>query len=490
VIPLGRRSTLIGLSLEPRETVVCRVRRLGRQAVVSAILRVPIPASLFKTAPERAGQELRRHLQAAAFRLNRARLDSCLVFLPLSWAFMTEVDLPDLAEADLQNFIRLEAERRFPLVPDDLALAVVHPRAGRNAQAAQHSLLVGAPSEYLSNIEKALRVARVRPVGMTFAIAALAEEWTDEPCVLIRAGKGFLDLAVTGGKASAPLLKNLVWQEGASHEDAPPDVREFARQLRITLAQLEPERRDRVRTAVLYGGDEWREGTPSFSVIGECLSALGIALQEGVRAAVQADAALGSEEAPPALLAGGARVLLQGKPWIELMPPRKAWTHNAHAPAFAALLSARSVRWTLGAAGAAILLLAAAFGLQARRLAQFEDDWSAIAPRVEQARALQERVRKYRTWYDDSVASLAIPMWLAAAFPNEGSVWIKTLHVKDRTIATCSGIAANRSAWMEVLDNLGKNKDLDDLQVVQTRGDAPFSFTLTFRWKGGGAGGL
>ena len=470
-----RRTTLIGLSLQPYETMICRVRRQGKLAEVSTLTRAPIPASAFKTEPKRAGQELRAHLRTA-----HIRPESCVVCLPLSWAFTSELDLPDLSKPDLQSFIRLEAERRFPLAPDDLVLAVAQrkrPDETASPAASCRSLLVGIPAECLSNVEKALRSARLRPLSMTFAIAALAGEHARDHCALIQVGKGFVDFAVVADDTS-PILRNLAWQESsgaesgldgdvATQEEVPFDSREMARQLRITLAQIPSNQRDSVERAVLYGGGEWPE--TATDLLRESLAGLGMTLEEGRSAESVA----------------ATRTLLGQTSAIELYVQKKT-----HMPTVMARFSARSVRWALGVAGAAILLLMAAFGLQGWQLAQLENQWSEIGPRVEAAKSLQERVRKYRSWYDDSIPSLALLEKLASAFPGEGSVWVKNLRVKDRTSATCSGVASNRTAWMQVMDRLGKNKDLDELQVVQARGDTPFSFTLTFRWKGKDAGGF
>ena len=467
-----RRSSLLCISIQPYEIAVCRARRQGRQAVASAVSRAPIPAALVRAEPERAGQELRRALKAA-----RIGKEPVAVCLPLNWAFTAEIALPDLAEPDLQEFVRIEAERRFPLAPEDLAIKVAHIRAARNGLPGRRALLVGVALEHLARIDTMLRAARLRAISMTFGIAALAGAYVETPCTLIRAGAGFVDLAIVPDGAP-PILRNLIWREDGAPEDVPPDARELARQLRITLAQLDPEQSERTDTALLHGDAAWRAGTANFAAIEESLAGLDIVLRDE-------GASADDGQAPAALLAAAGEVMLRGAAEVELITKRKA-----HVPAFASRFSGRTARLAIGTACGAAALLAVSFGMQARQLADLDAQWSAISPGVEQVKLLQERVRKYRSWYDDSVASLAIPVWLAEAFPNEGSVWIKTLHVKDRTIATCSGVAANRNAWMEVLDKLGKNKDLDDLQVVQTRGDAPFSFTLTFRWKGKDAGGL
>ena len=458
----NRHASIIGISLEPGEVEICRLRREGKQVGLAAHVRGPVPAGVFKNDPVRAGQELRALLHES-----RIRPERCVVCLPLNWAFLSELDLPDLSEADLQGFIRLEAERRFPLSPDDLVLAVSY-RGG--TQEGRRALLAAVPAEYLANVGKALRAARLRPVSITFGMDALAAECAGTGLAVVSLGKGFVDLAVAGG-GGFPLLKNLVWQEDPAQENLPPDVREMTRQLRIALAQLAPERRESVKSAAWFGCGEWPE--ESVASLTQSCSGLGIALERGTAGA------LDGSGVSRALLAGATRVLSGPKAGIDFHTKQKAQLKS-----ITARLSGRNIRSVIAAAGAVIFLVAAAFSMQGRELSQLEDQWAEISPQVKAAKGFQDQVRKYRPWFDNSVPSLSIPKSLAQAFPEGGTVWLKSLRIKDRTFATCTGSASNRSDWMSLLEKLGKDPGLDNLQVVQARGDAPISFTFTFRRKG------
>lgn len=464
----NRRSSIIGISLEPREVEICRLRREGKQISVSAHARGAIPAGIFKSDPVRAGQELRALLQES-----RIRPERCVVCLPLSWAFMCEIDLPDLSEADLQGLIRLEAERRFPLSPDDLVLAVSY-RGG--AREGRRVLLAAVPADHVSSVGKALRAARLRPVSMTFGMDALGAGCAGANPAAISLGKGFVDLAVAG-EGSPPLLKNLAWQEDPAREGLCSDVREMTRLLRIALAQLPPKRRELVTSAVWFGCGEWPQ--EDLTLMEESLSGLGITLDKGAAAGISDPAAVSQP-----LLAGATRALCASNAGIEFRVRQKAQLRSV-----AARLSGRNIRWVFAAAGALILLVTAAFSLQGWELTQLVSQWGEIGPQVKAAKGFQDQVRKYRSWYDNSIPSLAIPKSLAEAFPENHTVWIKSLRIKDRTFATCNGNASNRGDWMLLLEKLGKDPNIDNLQVVQARGDAPFSFTLTFRRKGGGADG-
>ena len=460
---LHRRSVFLALSLEPHEICVCRLRRQGKQNEIVAQLRAPIPANAFRTAPTRAGQELHTALQSA-----HIRPEHCVVCLPLSWAFTAEINLPSLSEADLQSFIQLEAERRFPLSADDLMLTLAH---RQTTPEGQRALLIGVSREYLSNVGKALQLAKLTPTHITFGISILQEMCAEAHTLLFQFGKGFIDLAIVN-EGEIPLFKNLVWQEGPTPPDLPSDIREMNRQLRIALAQLPAEQRTAISSATVYGDGAWSaEALPSFR---ESFAGLNLALAVG-ESPVHSE----NPQVSLGLLACATHILSGKSPTIELVTK----PHNR----FRSMLgrfSARRTRSIFAAISIVIFLLGATFGLQARKLASLEQQWATLEPQIKEAKDLQDRIKKYRSWYDESIPSLAIPASLFSAFPEEGTVWIKSLVIKDQTKVTCSGSASDRKDWMDVLAKLGMNHDLENLKVNNTRGVTPFSFTLEFQWKG------
>jgi hypothetical protein len=456
-----RNGSILGLSLEPDEVKICGLRRTGKGIEAGTPVNVPLAALAFRSDPVNTGVVLRHHLKAAGLAPQR-----CVVCIPLTWAFTSVVDLPELSEADLQGFIAMEAERRFPLPANELQLTVVYPHV---EQGVRRALLLGVPTQYVTSVEAALKAAKLRPVAITLAASALADDASATDGVLLQIGKGFVDLAVIG-EGGLLALRNLIWSEGSSETVNPPDVREIARQLRISLAQAPPERRALLKTAILYGGTDW---TPALRVaLSEAFTTQGMTLSEG-----SASSVLSPPQTSSALLAAGARALQGAAFSVNVLPKRKSRLHAS------TRFTPKNIRRVAIVAVAALALLVGAYWWQGERLASLQSTWTAIGPRVDSVKALQDRVRKYRTWYDDAIPSLSIPKCLATAFPEDGTVWVKSLNVKDGVNVTCTGSARSRSEWMQVMDKLGKSGELDNLQVVQTRGDTPFGFTMTFRWK-------
>jgi hypothetical protein len=186
--------------------------------------------------------------------------------------------------------------------------------------------------------------------------------------------------------------------------------------------------------------------------------------------------AVASADWSPAVSA--AAMLLQGFSLpVNFLPP--------YVSPFRRVLSRFSARRTLytgGAIGALFLAVALAFGIQGLILARLESRWSAMDPRVKHAEDVQGKIRAFRPWFEESAPSLRILRQIAAAFPVDGSIWVKSLQVKDLSQVTCSANARSNRDWLAVLEALRKIPGVSDLQVSQVRGDAPLQFTLSFKW--------
>ena len=67
---------------------------------------------------------------------------------------------------------------------------------------------------------------------------------------------------------------------------------------------------------------------------------------------------------------------------------------------------------------------------------------------------LQEQIRQYRPWYDESVRGLTILKRLTENFPEDGSVTAKTVEIRDLNAVTCTGIARNYQALLKTVERL------------------------------------
>src|SRR5262249_35934886 len=161
---------------------------------------------------------------------------------------------------------------------------------------------------------------------------------------------------------------------------------------------------------------------------------------------------------------------------FELLPPRiSAWRQMT------TRYSSGKLR-TAGLAGGIVLfLLLTAFGYQEWQLARYQSQWNAMAPKVKELKSVNDQIRRFRPWYDDSMRALTILKQLTAAFPEDGSVSAKTIEIRDLNAVTCTGTTRDRQGVLKVFDGLRTN--VADLKLENIRGNkSPLQFTFDFHW--------
>jgi hypothetical protein len=105
-----------------------------------------------------------------------------------------------------------------------------------------------------------------------------------------------------------------------------------------------------------------------------------------------------------------------------------------------------------------------------------------MKPRVTELDKMQQDIRRYRPWFDESMRTLSIMRRLTEAFPEDGVVSAKRVEIRDPAIVTCSGTARDIPSVLNVCAHLRAMKEVTDVQTDQFRGKAPVQFSFHFRW--------
>jgi len=133
-----------------------------------------------------------------------------------------------------------------------------------------------------------------------------------------------------------------------------------------------------------------------------------------------------------------------------------------------------------------LLIIAGLFAYQQWQLNSLGAQWRAMASNVGEAQKLQDQIRTYRPWFDESVRGLSILKQIAAAFPEDGVVSAKTLEIRDLTAVTCTGVARDDQARIKTMDKLRSAPGIADFHEGPVRGKSPIQFTFSFSWNEGG----
>ncbi|HXT39390.1 MAG TPA: hypothetical protein VN887_05155, partial [Candidatus Angelobacter sp.] len=154
------------------------------------------------------------------------------------------------------------------------------------------------------------------------------------------------------------------------------------------------------------------------------------------------------------------------------------------------------LRKIAAAAAAVMVIVLGLFGFQEWRLMRLRSQWKAISPKVRELGGIQDQIRKYRPWFDESFRYLSIMRDLANAFTADGSVTAKTLTVRDLSegrdatemrgmnAISCSGNAENYAAVVTTIHKLGAIAGVTNFNY-QIRGKSPMQFTFDFQMSGG-----
>ncbi len=457
-------SAILGLALDGHRLEAVSVKRTNGSVRIQGNTAASLELNLLTDDPELVGREIRNHLDRAGLK-ERA----CAVCLPLDWALTLHVPVPELPPEDVESFLNIEAERGFPFGQDMLATMTSRCRGSNGAQFAT---LIAIPKENLFTLQKVLKAAQLRPLTFSLGMPALLDAGESEGVAGVRVGENSVELEVTcgGGIAALRPLQGALEQDGVRKK---PYADVVARELRITLGQLPPELRETVHRLKLFGTNE------DLGRFAEELQArtklMGLQLELvpsysekdfGVRVPNEAIVA-------PALSLA-LRTLTGRGTGLEFLPPKvSAWKQLTQRYSSAKLV------WTGAAAGAIILLVAGLFIYQQWQLNRWTTRWSAIKRPVTDLDTMQQQIRRYRPWFDDSFKCMSILRRVTEAFPEDGSVYAKTVEIRDPGLITCSGTARDQQALSRVYDQLRAMKEITSVQYDSIRGK---QFTLNIHW--------
>lgn len=463
------RTSLLALAFDGSQLEGVELRRTNGAVEPRHHFRVSLSLDLLTNEPELVGREIRKHLDAAGVRERR-----CVVGLPLNWALTLMTALPDLPEADVQSLLLIEAERGFPYSLD--ALLVAQSRGVRPGQAGW-AMQVAIPREHVARLEAVLQAAQLRPVGLSLGIVALQPPEADpaQGVLALVPGESSLGVAVSlgGGLVALRTIEGAFELEGSARQF---QVAHVLRELRITLGQLAPELAEAVRWVRVFGQSE--TAAEIAEALAPHLPGLGLSLERVQRYPPETF----SLRVPPGTpvspaLSLGMRYLTDRGTGLEFLPPKVSpWQQ------FVARYSSRKLVWVGGAAGAVAGIIALAFLIQQWQLTYWQSKWSGMKARVAELETVQQQIKRFRPWFDESFRSLSILKRLTEAFPEDGAVTARSVEIREAATITCSGTARDHQALLRTLDSLRAMKEVSAVKVEQMRGQVPMQFTFNFRW--------
>jgi hypothetical protein len=292
-------------------------------------------------------------------------------------------------------------------------------------------------------------------------------------------GESHVGLQVTagGGVAALRALEGALEAEGSQrvlHADL------VAREARITLGQLPAELRETVRRIRVFGPrDLARQLVDEMELR---LDAAGLKVEAAARyAADEFGVHLPPEAAVSPAFSLAAGRLAGRRALFEFLLPRVTPLQQ-----IAARYSSGRLRSAISAAAAVALVVGGLFFFQQCQLWRLQAQWAKMQANDQQLRDMQDHIKQYRPWYDESVRGLTILRRLTEAFPEDGSVTAKTVEIRDLNTVTCTGIARNYQALLKTVERLRGVRQIPEVNMGPTRGQPPaLQFTFNFQWSEG-----
>lgn len=465
---------MLGLALDGSRLDGVMLRRTNGALQVQQSFSVSLSLDPLTNDPELVGREIRNRLDAFGVRERQ-----CVLGLPLKWVLTTHVEVPELPEADVASFLQIEAERSFPCDPQTLQIAASR---SQTATGKQHAMLVGIPKNHLAAIEQALRAAKLKPAGFTLGLTALQPPGPDASngVMTLAIGESHVGLQVTagGGVVALRALEGALEAAG-SRRVLQADL--VTREVRITLGQLPADLRETVRRIRVFGpSDLARQLADELELR---LEAAELEVEAvGRYAANEFGVQLPPDAAVSPALSLAAERLVQRRTPFEFLSPRLTPLQQ-----MVTRYSSGKLRTIISAAAVVALVAGGLFFFQQCQLWRLESQWAKMQPTVRQLTGLQEQIRQYRPWYDESVGGLTILRRLTEAFPEDGSVTAKTVEIRDLNAITCTGTARNYQALLKTVEKLRNIPQIPEVNLGPTRGQPPaLQFTFNLQWSAGG----
>ena len=462
-----KSSSVLGISFEDNLIKIAVLKRTNGFAKVATNLKADISFNPRISNPDAVGNELKNLLSSAGITESK-----CAVCVPLKWAFTLRVDIPDLPEEDVKSFLEVQVERNFPFPPKDLVLSTSY---FKNSDGSSGGTIAAIPLKIITALKQLLKTAKLSPFSISFGnLPVMFDPQSDFQTILLFC-QNSIDMIVLADGGIA-MLKTFEMDEDTNHFD--PE--KFARQLRITLGQIPGELKNSFKKIKLYSDFS----DLKFDDLQNALNKMDILVE---REAFDFRKVEHNEDifafCKPVGIAAG--YLFEKMPKFEFLPPQKSIFKRVSEN-----VSIRSTLWIVGTAVTLIIIFISMFMFQSMKLGRLESEWQKNQPIVSEVSDLQDKIKKFRPWFDNSAESLVILGDITNAFPKNGAVWVKSLEIKDYSNIQFTGKAGNNRELLSMLDNLKNSERITDIKVIQVRGENPIEFRLTFTWNGKESNGI
>ncbi len=131
-----------------------------------------------------------------------------------------------------------------------------------------------------------------------------------------------------------------------------------------------------------------------------------------------------------------------------------------------------------------VLLPTLAFFVRSEYEGHLTSQWEGMRDNVAELDGLQQKIRRFRPWFEPNPVTVQALEGLFDAFPEGGEVWAKSIQINAAGAIVCTGFARTPRALIDLTERLRKKPGVTGVTLKNQRGENPIQFTFTCQWGG------
>lgn len=450
---------MAGIRLDGRTIDVVWLERANGETRVMGRASGECPTDIHRIGVAELVQALEKTLDQGP-----ARCGYVALALTLDHTYFFQEVAPDLPKEDLEGFLNLRAEREFPFALSELTLAR---ESFTDLDGASRVAVLAARRETLETVQAALAKLKLTARHITVEVCGRpAGEAGEGSSVVLVARESRLDLGVFSD-SGIWALRSIAARDASSEAN---EVASLARELRISIGQLDPNARRSIKNIYLLGSPERRE--IARKAVANVAKSLGVERAEDLDREAWLEQIVSSS--------------LEKRPVsFNFLPERVDRLQQAKQ-----LLAEKKGRWVASSvAGVVGLTLILLIG-QSLWLSGLQRRWSNMESKVGDLEITQTRIRQIRTWFDPDIHTLNVYQEIVKGFPQNGNVTLEELAIRSRDKVFLVGTAVTEDHITALANALRENPEHAEVANGPREGLSPVRFSMDVVRVGGGSDGI
>lgn len=471
---LGTR-TLLGLAIDEFGIVAAEVAARGGRPQVRRVGQLAFEAKLSAETAKDLGQQLRQFLRANHFSSRHA-----IVGIPTKWIVAKEIAAPPATPDALAGILSIQAERAFSLNANDL----IFDYFGRTSTSESSKvMLLAARRQIVSNVKEMTAAAGLHVQSVTVSALAFGRMLSGTDAQ-VRYGLYARPTYFEFWSQANGQLRTIKHVPVASANGTTPDRAEELTSAiqRLILMSGEPGQNPPHEITV-YDADNRTDGL--IERLNKRLKPQ-ITVSDGRTDLLsdRVDASEGSQEAQSIAAAAVAMVGSEtDKPAVDFLNPRLGRKKASSRK--------RVTVWAAAVAVVALILVGTVVAdWQAKRsdIATYTEQLEAIGEDIEAAQEMRDRLQYASSWTSQTPVFLTCLRELTLTFPERGTIWARSLALRETAQGSLVGRAVDEQSIYEILDIVKENGAFSDIVTMYVRDAGGTSrekeFAITFRFQG------